>query len=734
MSLPEQEFEQVLKKVREYNPGTDEQRLMAAFRYAENAHREQKRRDGSPYVTHPVAVAGIVAELQLDDDSLIAALLHDCIEDTPSTYNEIAKLFGQQVADLVDGVTKLEKIVYTNKEEEQMENLRKMLMAMAKDIRVILIKLADRLHNMRTIASMPPEKQREKALETMDVYAPIAHRLGMQKMKWELEDISIQYLDPIGCAEIQKQLDQRSEVQEEFMHRMEHIISDRLEKAGIKAQIFYRIKHIYSLYRKMYSLNKSLSEIFDLYAFRVIVDTIPDCYNVLGVIHDIFKPILGRFKDYIGTPKPNMYQSLHTTVMGDDGVPFEVQIRTWEMHRTAEYGIAAHWKYKQGGAGVKLGDEEKFAWVRSLLEAQEDTDADEFISTLKVDMFDDEVFVFTPSGDIINLPAGATPIDFAYAIHSAVGNHMVGAKVNGRIVTFDRALQNGDIVEITTSPGAKGPSRDWSKIAKSNEAKTKIRQWFKREKRDENIAAGRAMLDSELKHNNIALADITTEEMLPNIIRCLGVSNMDDLYASIGYGGMSAVRSVNKIREELKRLNKTASKPTIEQINIANDTKPQKTTKSNSGVIVEGIDNCLVKFARCCTPVPGDDLVGFITRGYGVSVHRRDCPNAVRDMAREETKGRWIGVRWADDAVTETSTYQTNLRIIAGDRDGIVMDVATVLAENKVKVKNLNARAMPDGTAMMSLVLSVKNSAQLGDVIKMLNRVSGVKTVQRSEG
>jgi len=565
MSTPREEFEQIVARVTAYNPGANVERLMSAYEFAERAHAQQKRRDGSPYVTHPVAVAGIVAEMELDDDSLIAALLHDVIEDTGATYQEVAKLFSQQVADLVDGVTKLDKIVYSNKEEEQMENLRKMFMAMAKDIRVILIKLADRLHNMRTIASMPPEKQRWKALETIEIYAPIAHRLGMQKIKWELEDLSIRYLDPIGCQMIEDQLSLRSEIQEDFMNRMEEQITKRLASQGIKARVFKRVKHIYSLYRKMFSLNKDLKEIFDLYAFRVIVDTIPDCYNVLGVIHDLYKPILGRFKDYIGTPKPNMYQSLHTTVMSDDGIPFEVQIRTWEMHHTAEYGVAAHWKYKQGGKGVKVGDEEKFAWVRNLLEAQEDTDADEFISSLKVDMFDDEVFVFTPTGDVINLPAGATPIDFAYAIHSAVGNHMVGAIVNGRIVTFDRKLQNGDIVEITTSPNAKGPSRDWSKIAKSNEAKTKIRQWFKKEKREENIVTGRAMLESELRHNNISLNDILAEDVLPQIVKVTGVASIDDLYAAIGYGGISAVRSVNKIREELKRLNR-AAKPAAEQV------------------------------------------------------------------------------------------------------------------------------------------------------------------------
>ena len=496
-------------KIKTYNPALDTQRLFSAFTYADNAHSGQLRKDGSPYITHPLAVAEIVAELELDTDSIIAALLHDCIEDTGSTHEEIAKLFGAVVADLVEGVTKLTRVQYTSKEEEQMENLRKMLMAMAKDIRVILIKICDRLHNMRTMEYQSPRKQKEKALETMEIYAPIAHRLGMQRIKWELEDTSLRYLDPVGYKEISDELAARSAAHEEFLATVQRRIQERLDAEGIHCTIYGRVKHAYSIYRKMYTQNKTMDEIFDLYAFRVIVDDIPECYNVLGVIHDLFNPVLGRFKDYIGTPKPNGYQSLHTTVIGRDGIPFEVQIRTWEMHHTAEYGIAAHWKYKQGMANAKLGTEEAFEWVRKLLESQQDVDAEEFVRTMRVDLFSDEVFVFTPRGDVINLPAGATPIDFAYNIHSAVGNHMTGAKVNGRMVTFDTPLKNGDIVEVITSKSAHGPSRDWMKICKSNEARNKIRQWFKKERREENIATGRASFESELKHVGLSLAAIT---------------------------------------------------------------------------------------------------------------------------------------------------------------------------------------------------------------------------------
>ncbi|MGN8896875.1 RelA/SpoT family protein [Flavonifractor sp. HCP28S3_F3] len=728
-------------KIKSYNPSLDTQRLFNAFTFADNAHSGQLRKDGSPYITHPLAVAEIVAELELDTDSIIAALLHDCIEDTGVTHEEIAKLFGATVADLVEGVTKLTRVQYTSKEEEQMENLRKMLMAMAKDIRVILIKICDRLHNMRTMEYQSPKKQKEKALETMEIYAPIAHRLGMQRIKWELEDTSLRYLDPVGYKEIADELAARSSAHEEFMASVQKRIQDRLDAEGIRCTIYGRVKHAYSIYRKMYAQNKTMDEIFDLYAFRVIVDDIPECYNVLGVMHDLFKPVLGRFKDYIGTPKPNGYQSLHTTVFGREGIPFEVQIRTWDMHHTAEYGIAAHWKYKQGMANTKLGTEAAFEWVRKLLESQQDVDAEEFVRTMRVDLFSDEVFVFTPRGDVINLPAGATPIDFAYNIHSAVGNHMTGAKVNGRMVTFDTQLKNGDIVEVITSKSAHGPSRDWMKICKSNEARNKIRQWFKKERREENIATGRSSFESELKHMGLSLAAITAEDVLPFVLKKVRFGTLDELYAAIGYGGMSAQKAVVRVKDELTRLNRlhaeqtAAEKEAAEAIHPATGNPPPVPVKTGkhdqSGIIVEGIDNCLVKFAKCCTPVPGDPVVGFITRGFGVSVHRSDCPNAAPERRKPEEEGRWIHVHWAEG---ELSSYQTSLEIAAKDRDGLTLDVAMALSSAKVKTTSLSARSMPDGYATVNIVLEVKNQSELTAVINKLGQIQGVYQVKRAAG
>lgn len=641
-------------KIKTYNPALDTQRLFSAFTYADNAHSGQLRKDGSPYITHPLAVAEIVAELELDTDSIIAALLHDCIEDTGSTHEEIAKLFGTVVADLVEGVTKLTRVQYTSKEEEQMENLRKMLMAMAKDIRVILIKICDRLHNMRTMEYQSPKKQKEKALETMEIYAPIAHRLGMQRIKWELEDTSLHYLDPVGYKEISDELAARSAAHEEFLATVQRRIQERLDAEGIHCTIYGRVKHVYSIYRKMYTQNKTMDEIFDLYAFRVIVDDISECYNVLGVIHDLFNPVLGRFKDYIGTPKPNGYQSLHTTVIGRDGIPFEVQIRTWEMHHTAEYGIAAHWKYKQGMANAKLGTEAAFEWVRKLLESQQDVDAEEFVRTMRVDLFSDEVFVFTPRGDVINLPAGATPIDFAYNIHSAVGNHMTGAKINGRMVTFDTALKNGDIVEIITSKSAHGPSRDWMKICKSNEARNKIRQWFKKERREENIATGRASFESELKHVGLSLAAITAEDVLPFILKKVRFGTLDELYAAIGYGGMSAQKAVVRVKDEMSRLNRQAEQQAAAEKAAQSDTiypatsgtpvVPIKTGKRDqSGIVVEGIDNCLVKFAKCCTPCPGTRWWALSPGASACRSTGRTAPTPLRRSASRRRLGAGSG-------------------------------------------------------------------------------------------
>ena len=731
-------------KVSAYTPNLDAQRLFAAFTYADAEHHGQLRKSGEPYIIHPLAVADIVADLGLDVDSVIAALLHDCIEDTNATHDEIAKKFGAPVAALVEGVTKLTRVQYVSKEEEQMENLRKMLMAMAQDIRVILIKICDRLHNMRTMEYQSPKKQREKSLETMEIYAPLAHRLGMQKLKWELEDLSLRYLDPVGYKEIEEEMAKRSAAHEEFLDSIQLRIQQRLEQEGIRCKVYGRVKHTYSIYRKMFAQNKTLDEIFDLYAFRVIVDDIPECYNVLGCIHDMFKPVLGRFKDYIGTPKPNMYQSLHTTVIGREGIPIEVQIRTWQMHQTAEYGIAAHWKYKQGMANKKLGSEQDFEWVRKLLESQQDTDAEEFVRTLKVDMFADEVFVFTPNGDVKSLPAGATPIDFAYNIHSAVGNGMVGAKVNGRMVPYDTPLKNGDIVEVITSKNAKGPSRDWLKIAKSNEARNKIRQWFKRERREENIATGRALFEAELKHMKIPMTAITAEDVLPHILHKVRFGTLDELYASIGYGGTTAVKSVARIKDELARLGRlqaekaaAAAKTTAESVIVPGSTAQTPTSgqvkpkHSDSGIIVEGLGNCLVKFAKCCTPVPGDPVIGFITRGYGVSVHRSDCPNAAPEKRKPEEADRWVKVSWVESSLPN---YKTALELSSKDRDGLTLDVAMALSAAKVKVNALTARSLPDGHASINIVVEVKDKEELATVINKLNNIQGVYHVARASG
>ena len=729
----EELYEQLEKTALKYNPSADVGRIRAAFEVADRAHGGQLRKDGSPYVTHAIAAAQIAAEMGLDEDSIVAALLHDCIEDTGLEFDDIAKQFGTEVADIVDGVTKLTRVQYTSKEDLQMENMRKMLMAMSKDIRVILIKIADRLHNMRTMEYQTPEKQRSKSRETMQIYAPIAHRLGMQRVKWELEDLSLLYLDPVGYKEITDALESRRPALERFMHGMEDRIKARLEENGIKATVYSRIKHLYSIYRKMYTQHLDLSEIFDLCALRVIVDEINDCYNVLGYIHDMFKPVPGRFKDYISMPKPNGYQSIHTTVIGPEGIPFEVQIRTWDMHRTAEYGVAAHWKYKSGTAGVKAGDEERFAWVRRLLETQQESESQDFFHDLKVDMFADEVFVFSPKGDVINLPAGATPIDFAYSIHSAVGNHMVGAKINGRIVPISHQLQNGDIVDIITAKNSTGPSRDWLNIAKSGTARTKIKQWFKKEKREENILRGREMFESELRRAGISMAAVTDDEVLPTLLKKVSFGTLDDMFAAIGYGGMTATRAVNRIRDELIRAQKPLRKTALDKLNEQVDRR-QKNAKPQiavHGVLVEGIDNCLVKFARCCTPVPGDEIVGFITRGNGVSVHCRECTNFVNATLDEQNGGRWIPVSWADD--TSGEKYQCTIHITSAQRSGLVMDIATALNSINAVVHSINARdLMTQGLSVATITVEVKNLEGLRSIMHRLGGIRGVLEVLRA--
>ncbi len=735
----EEMYQHLEDTIRSYNPAANFAQIRSAYEFAAEAHKNQWRKDGSPYVTHPLAVAQIVAEeLHLDSESIIAALLHDTIEDTPVTHEDVARLFSPTIADLVEGVSKLTRVHSTSKVEQQMENLRKMLLAMSKDIRVILVKISDRLHNMRTMEYQTPEKQKQKSFETMEIYAPIAHRLGMQRMKWELEDLSLKYLDPVGFHEIQSALDAKAQEYKDFMTHINRQISQRVADAGIKNAVVYgRLKHPYSIYRKMYAQNKTFNDIFDLIAFRVIVGTVADCYNVLGIIHDLYYPILGRFKDYIGNPKPNMYQSLHTTVMstGDAaGIRFEVQIRTKEMHEIAEYGIAAHWKYKQHGQGG--GDEQSYEWVRRLLESQEGTDAEEFIHSLKVDMFADEVFVFTPAGDVINLPAGATPIDFAYSIHSAVGNRMTGARVNGHIVQYDYKLQNGDVVEVITSKNAKGPGRDWMKIARSSEARSKIRQWFKKERRDENIVTGRCSFESELKRCGVTLRELTASEALPSILKKFSYNTLDDMYAAIGYGGITTLKAIGRFREEIQRIIHQRQSQRSEQPDPVKLPPQQPTAakpvpqKAVQGIIVEGMSNCLVKFAKCCSPVPGDDIIGFITRGYGVSVHRSDCPNANAERRAQEP-GRWIKVSWA---VSTPEEFHTTLQVTAKDRTNLLVDISTVLSSTKTRVSSLNARSTPDGFALIELNVTISGSNQLQTLSRRLEQISGVMRVTRPAG
>lgn len=733
MSDPDILFSELEAKIKKGSNEMDLGRVRAAYETAVIAHSGQFRKDGSPYVTHCVSAAVIAYDMGLDEDSIIAALLHDVIEDTNLTHADIARQFGIPVADIVEGVTKLTRVQYTSKEDEQMENLRKMLIAMSKDIRVILIKIADRLHNMRTMVYQSEEKQRSKSLETMEIYAPLAHRLGMQKVKWELEDLALMYLDPDAYKEITSELDEKMPQLEAFIEKVDKSISEKLKENNVNATIFYRIKHVYSIYRKMFSQNLEMSGIYDLCAFRVIVDSVPDCYNVLGIIHDMYKPVPGRFKDYISTPKPNMYQSVHTTVIGSEGMPFEVQIRTWDMHRIAEYGIAAHWKYKMedSGQSLKQGDEDKFAWIRRLLETQQDSDAQDFFHNLKIDMFSDEVYVFSPKGDVINLPTGATPIDFAYSIHSDVGNHMVGASVNGKIVTYDYILQNGDIVEIRTSKSAPGPSRDWLSIAKSGSARTKIKQWYKRERREENIIRGREAFESELKHAGLSLDDVMQDNILLQIVRKHSYDKIEDMYAAIGYGGVTASRAVNRVKEEYNRIIKPDRKSAIDKIEEAAERRNQhlkSQTKAVHGVLVEGLDNCLIKFSRCCTPVPGDDIAGFITRGQGVSIHRKDCTNYNKSLETEDS-GRWINVAWADRI---TDSYVTTVIIAAKDRNGLVMDIATVLNSINAKVRNLSAREINKGDAIASITLEVKNLNELRYIMGRLSAIPSVKQVSRN--
>ena len=691
-----------------------------AYALAEKAHGGQRRRSGEPYICHPLSVAQILIELGMDSESIAAALMHDVAEDTAVTIDEIRAQFGPEIALLVDGVTKLTQIKFSNVEDRQAENLRKMLLAMSQDVRVMIIKLCDRLHNMRTGDAWPEQKRRDKAKETMEVYAPIAHRLGISSIKEELEDRSLHYLDPVGYAAISDLLDKHGD---EFLHAVCHTIARHLADNGIpKATIRHRVKSIYGIYRKMYMQNKDFEEIYDIYAVRIILDNVAECYTALGLIHDMYHPIPNRFKDYISTPKPNGYQSLHTTVIGREAIPFEVQIRTWDMDRMAEYGIAAHWKYKAGiTAGTSDKLDERLAWVRQLLESQRSSaDAADLLSDIKGDLLPEEVFAFTPRGDVINLPAGATVIDFAYAIHSAVGNRMIGAKVNNRIVPIDHKIQTGEIIEILTGPENRGPSRDWLGIVKTSEAKNKIRNWFKKERREENIEEGRNALEREMRRNMIVLSDEKRETFLENLARRNRCNSVEEMYAAIGYGGLQLSRMLSKLKEEYAKLKETDPKPVAVEL---------KQVHSSDGVVVEGIDNCPIKFAKCCSPLPGDDIVGFVTRGFGVSIHKRDCANVRESMRHPENADRWVRAYWATDV---KENYKASLELTCMDRANLVSDIALALGDMRVPIYSLMARAAEQGRARMSVTVGITNTEHLNSVVSRLQKVKDVISVTRS--
>lgn len=722
-STPEEGLAKLIEIIGKSCTGEEIANVKKAYNLAAEFHAGQKRLSGEPYIMHPLSVALILARLGMDDASIIAAMLHDTVEDTALTNDEIKKQFGDTVAELVDGVTKIGKVPLQTKEEQQAENIRKMLIAMSRDIRVIIIKLADRLHNMRTLMYKPEQRRRDIALETIEIYAPIAHRLGIRPIKEELEDLSISYLDPVAYNDIGKALEQQSKSRNEFLADIKARIEERIKTVVSGAQVSGRIKSVHGIYRKMYMQNKNFDEIYDIYAVRIIVDTVIDCYNCLGVIHDMFKPIPGRFKDYISTPKPNMYQSLHTTVLGKEGIPFEVQIRTWEMHHTAEYGIAAHWKYKLGINGtVKF--EERLAWIRQLLENQSDSeDVEDLVSTIKSDLVPEEVFVFTPKGDVFNLPMGATVIDFAYAIHSAVGNKMIGAKVDGRIVPLDYQVKTGEIVEVLTSsqPG-KGPSRDWLNIVKTSQARAKIRQWYKKERRDENIAEGKAEVEKEFKRNFIRLAEPEYTEFIKKIAERQHCKSIEDFYAAIGYGGISLMHMMPKIKEDYVKLTKT-DEPVI---NIA---PVKKRTKSTEGVVVEGIDNCLIKFSRCCNPLPGDNIIGFITRGHGVSIHTRSCPNVPADISKAGEPDRWVVAYW-DTNVRED--FKCTLQISCLNRIGLLADVSSLLANMHIMINDISTRNTKDGRTLIMLTVSVNGVEHLNSLTAKLSKISGVLSVERT--
>ena len=717
-----------LRKTLESNLEPDEiEEIDRAFDWARQSHEGQLRFSGQPYIIHPIAVAQILADYGMDKGCIIAALLHDIVEDTDATIDDVRERFGDEIASIVDGLTKMGKVPLSTKEEQQAENVRKMLLAMSQDIRVIIIKLADRIHNLRTLSFMRPQKRRDKAQETLEIYAPIAHRLGIRAMKEELEDLAISYLDPIAYNDIEVALAKQQKTRSEYLEQIKQQISDRVRQVVPDCHIEGRIKSVHGIYRKMYMQNKSFDEIYDVYAVRIIVNEVIDCYNCLGVIHDMFTPIPGRFKDYISTPKPNMYQSLHTTVIGREGIPFEVQIRTWEMHRTAEYGIAAHWKYKLGITGQEKLDE-RLTWIRKLLEEQNETESPEdIVRTIKTDFVPEEVFVFTPKGDVVSLPSGATIIDFAYGIHSAVGHKMMGAKVDGRIVPLDYKVKTGEIVEIlTSSQSGKGPSRDWLNIARTSSARAKIRAWFKKEKRDENIVEGKLTVEREFRRNAIRLDDAQREEFILSLAQKQRLNSADDFYAAIGYGGISIAKMMPHIKDDYSKLIKS-QKSDDEPVK----TVPVKTKRTKSdGVVIEGIDNCLVKFSKCCNPLPGDEIIGFITRGHGVSIHKRDCTNVPKQPELAPEPERWIKAYW-DNQVKED--FKANLTIVGMDRIGLLMDITAQFAAVHVDIHSVNSKTNKDGRAVFNFVITVNGAEHLKSVMAKMSKVNGVLDVERSK-
>ena len=720
------EYFEELKSMIDPSKGYDMERIEKAYLLAEKAHSGQFRASGEPYIIHPVEAAKITVQLGMDTDTVVTALLHDVVEDTDVTLDEIKKEFGADVANLVDGVTKLKQIKKVNnasKEEQQAENVRKMFMAMAKDIRVIIVKLADRLHNMRTIDAKPVEKQRRIAHETMEIYAPLAHRLGIRPIMEELEDRCIRVLDPVGYHDIESRMEMQKDEQKEFLDHIKNKIDERLRKENCEFHLMGRIKSVYGIYRKIYEQGKSMEEIYDIYAVRVIVNTVYDCYYVLGVMHDLFRPIPDRFKDYISTPKQNMYQSLHTTCIDSKGIPFEIQIRTWDMHHTAEYGIAAHWKYKAGIQG-KYELEERLAWVRQLLEQQQELDdVEDIVHTIKTDIAIDEVFVFTPKGDVINLPLGSTVVDFAYAIHTAVGNRMVGAKINGRIVSLDTEVKTGMIVEIiTTNSPNHGPSRDWLNIAKTSSARSKIRSWFKKERREENIAEGRIMVEREFRRNLILLDEPQYSEFIGEIARRQHCNSLEDFYASVGYGGITLSKILPWAKDEFIHRYRKAEEP------VAPAPVQKRRPKSSNGVIVEGLEGCLVKFAHCCNPLPGDDIVGYVTRGSGVTIHKASCATAIKGRTEDEQKGRWVAANWSDSI---KDTYKSVILIKGPNRGGLVADVSITLANLHVQMHTLLARELSDGSAEVRVTVETGSVEQLKGTIEALRRIRDVQSVDR---